>query len=145
MSYFKSGYNCCQSVVLAFSDVVDADKNTLAVLTSGLGAGMGRMREVCGCVTGMSILAGFMSPADDPTIKTDRTANYALVKELADVYREENGSIVCKELLGLAPMSTTPMSSSEPSDRTPEYYKKRPCVKLVGMAAEIVANKMLEL
>ena len=145
MANFKAGFNCCQSVVLAFDDVFETNRTLLATVTSGLGGGVGRQREVCGCVSGMAICAGFIHPADNPEIKTDRTANYALVQELSGEFKKECGSIVCKELLGLVPVSTTPMSSAEPSDRTPEYYKKRPCVHMVGLAATIVADKIIEL
>ena len=107
---------------------------------------MGRMREVCGAVSGMVMLAGLMKPASDPSVKDWRTANYALVQEMAGEFRSINGSIVCKELLGLVPMgssSPAPKESPEPSDRTPEYYKKRPCEELVGIAARIVGEKIL--
>ena len=104
------------------------------------------MREVCGSVSGMVMLAGLMRPANDPSVKEWRTANYALVQEMAAEFREVNGSIVCKELLGLVPMgssSPAPKESPEPSDRTPEYYKKRPCEELVGISARIVGKKIL--
>jgi hypothetical protein len=107
---------------------------------------MGRMREVCGSVSGMTILAGLMRPASDPTVKDWRTANYAMVQEMAGEFKSINGSIVCKELLGLVPMgscSPAPKESPEPSDRTPEYYKKRPCEELVGISARIVGEKIL--
>ena len=144
-NYFKEGYNCCQSVVLAFSDLIaDAcglDAVTLAALGSGFGGGFGRLREVCGAVSGMTLMAGFITPAADPSVKSDRTANYALVQEFAAAYRKENGSIVCHELLGLQESRS---ESPVPSDRTSEYYKKRPCAKLVSMAASIVARKLAE-
>ena len=79
----EEGYNCCQAVVLAYNDVFDVDDNTAAALSSGFGGGMGRMREVCGSVSGMVMLAGLMAPAADPSIKVDRTRNYALVQEMA--------------------------------------------------------------
>lgn len=134
------GYNCCQSVLLAYADVIGIDPETAAVLTSGFGGGMGRLREVCGSVSAMFMAAGFISPAADPSIKTDRTANYALIQELAGKFREQNGSIVCKELLGLAPRST--IESPEPSDRTPEYYRKRPCEDLIACSARILGEKL---
>ena len=103
------------------------------------------MREVCGSVSGMVMLAGLMRPASDPSVKEWRTANYALVQEMAGDFKAINGSIVCKELLGLVPMgssSPAPVESPVPSDRTPEYYKKRPCEELVGIAARIVGEKI---
>ena len=144
----EEGYNCCQAVVLAYNDIFGIDDRTAAAMASGFGGGMGRMREVCGSVSGMTLLAGFMSPATDPSVKIDRTANYALVQELAGEFRKVNGSILCKELLGLVPMEggeSAPQESPEPSDRTPEYYKKRPCEELVGISARIVGERILNL
>ena len=141
----EEGYNCCQAVVLAYCDVFGLDEKTTASLTSGFGGGMGRMREVCGTVSGMTFLSGMICPAADPSVKTSRTANYALVQEMAEDFRKINGSIVCKELLGLVPMgscSPAPKESPEPSDRTPEYYKKRPCEELVGISARIIGEKI---
>ena len=144
----EEGYNCCQAVVLAYNDVFGIDDDTAAALSSGFGGGMGRMREVCGSVSGMVMLAGLMAPAADPSIKVDRTRNYALVQEMAEEFRTTNGSIVCKELLGLVPMGSGSVAvtkeSPEPSDRTQEYYKKRPCEELVGIAANIVGKRILE-
>lgn len=144
----EGGYNCCQSVVLAYSDILGFDSKTAAVISSGFGGGMGRLREVCGTVSGMIMLAGMISPADDPSVKTSRTANYALVQEMAGKFREINGSIICRELLGLVPKGSGAASakeSPEPSDRTAEYYKKRPCEELVGISARIVGEKLAEM
>ena len=144
----EEGYNCCQAVVLAYNDIFGIDDNAAAAMSSGFGGGMGRMREVCGSVSGMVMLAGFIAPAVDPSIKVDRTRNYALVQEMAGRFREMNGSIVCKELLGLVPAGSSQKVTSEspePSDRTPEYYKKRPCEELVGISARIVGEKIAEM
>ena len=143
----EDGYNCCQAVVLAYNDLFDIDDRTAAALASGFGGGMGRMRDVCGSVSGMVMLAGLISPADDPSAKDGRTRNYALVQDVAGEFKAINGSIVCKELLGLVPMgssSPVPAESPEPSDRTPEYYKKRPCEELVGISARIIGTKLLD-
>jgi C_GCAxxG_C_C family probable redox protein len=142
----EGGYNCCQAVVLAYNDVFGLEDELAASLSSGFGGGMGRMREVCGAVSGMVMLAGLIRPASDPSVKNWRTANYALVQEMAGEFKEINGSIVCKELLGLVPMGSctpAPKESPEPSDRTPEYYKKRPCEEMVGIAARIVGAQIL--
>ena len=144
----EGGYNCCQAVVLAYNDIFGIDDQTAAAMSSGFGGGMGRMREVCGAVSGMVMLAGLIRPATDPTVKDWRTANYALVQEMAGEFKAINGSIVCKELLGLVPMGSSqqvPQESPEPSDRTPEYYKKRPCEELVGISARIVGEKIKSL
>ena len=141
----EGGYNCCQAVVLAYNDLFDLDDETAAAISSGFGEGMGRMREVCGAVSGMVMLAGLIRPASDPSVKDWRTANYALVQEMAGDFKALNGSIVCKELLGLVPMGSgtpAPKESPVPSDRTPEYYKKRPCEEMVGIAARIVGEKL---
>lgn len=153
---FMNGYNCCQAVLLAYSDIIGLAPETAAIIASGFGGGMARLREVCGTVSGMCMVAGFISPAADPSIKEDRTANYALVQELAGEFRAENGSIVCKELLGLVPHScvdkngvgkpcgeTLKQESPEPSDRTPEYYRRRPCPELVASAARIIGKKLV--
>lgn len=143
----EDGYNCCQAVVLAYNDIFGIDDNTAAALSSGFGGGMGRMREVCGSVSGMVMLAGLLTPAADPSVKVDRTRNYALVQEVAGEFKALNGSIVCKELLGMVPMGSGAKSaqeSPEPSDRTPEYYKKRPCEELVGIAAHIIGKRILK-
>ena len=141
----EGGYNCCQAVVLAYNDLFGIDAETAAAISSGFGGGMGRMREVCGAVSGMVMLAGLIRPASDPSVKDWRTANYALVQEMAGDFKALNGSIVCKELLGLVPMgsgASVPNESPVPSDRTPEYYKKRPCEELVGIAARIIGEKL---
>ena len=146
----EEGYNCCQAVVLAYSDLFGLDDTTAASLSSGFGGGMGRMREVCGSVSGMIMLAGLISPACDPSVKADRTRNYSLVQEVAGEFKALNGSIICKELLGLTSCSAPSGNgihgipeSPVPSDRTPEYYKKRPCEELVGISARIIGEKIL--
>lgn len=142
---FREGYNCCQAVVLAYNDVFGIDDVTAAAMSSGFGGGMGRMREVCGSVSGMVMLAGLIAPAADPSVKSDRTRNYALVQEMAGEFKTMNGSIICKELLGLVTMGSgvpSEKESPEPSDRTAEYYKKRPCEELVGISARIVGKKI---
>lgn len=154
-NFRTKGYNCCQAVLLAYSDIIGMGEDMAATISSGLGGGMGRLREVCGSVSAMFIITGFIHPAADPSVKSDRTANYALVQEAAAQFRAVNGSIVCKELLGLVPKSTVgkngigipaataaelPAESPEPSDRTPEYYRKRPCEELIGISARIIGE-----
>ena len=147
----EGGYNCCQAVVLAYNDVFDLDDKTAASIASGFGGGMGRMREVCGSVSGMVFLSGLISPANNPSDKGARTANYALVQEVAGEFKAINGSIICRELLGLSACTQTQSDSTDlhsipespvPSDRTPEYYKKRPCEELVGISARIIGEKI---
>ena len=138
---FMQGYNCCQAVLLAFEDVLEADRSTLLRMASGFGGGMARMREVCGTVTAMAMIAGFLSPAEDPSNMQHRRDNYALVQLFASRFKEQKGSIICREILGLRkPEPGAPMESPMPSRRTPEYYKTRPCAATVGLAARIVAD-----
>lgn len=155
---FLDGYNCCQAVLLAFHDIWNTDENTIAAVASGFGGGMARMREVCGTVSAMGMAAGFISPAVHPKNMDERTANYALVQELAGEFRKENGSIICRELLGLDKKAAAQTAASEtntsgscatepprPSERTPEYYRKRPCPELVACSARIIARKLVSL
>lgn len=147
----EGGYNCCQAVVLAYNDIFGLDDKTAASIASGFGGGLGRMREVCGSVSGMVFLSGLISPADNPSDKAARTANYALVQEVAGEFKAINGTIICRELLGLSACTQTQSDSTDihsipespvPSDRTPEYYKKRPCEELVGISARIIGEKI---
>lgn len=138
-AYFKAGYNCAQAVVMAFDDVMQMSPDELARLAAPFGGGMGRMREVCGTVSGMAFLAGAIKPSANPSNLEERKENYALVQLFADEFREENGDIVCRRLLGLEPIAER-AETAMPSERTPEYYRKRPCSEYVGCAARIVAE-----
>lgn len=138
--YFQAGYNCCQAVVLAYADMMPADNQTLATIAAPFGGGMGRMREVCGTVSGMTMVAGAIEPAPSNTDPEAKRRNYALVQKMASAFRNQNGSIICRELLGLEGRDTAPT----PSARTEEYYRKRPCVELVGIAARIVGEELEE-
>ena len=138
-AYFKAGYNCAQAVVMAFDDVMQMSPDELARLAAPFGGGMGRMREVCGTVSGMTFLAGAIKPSTNPSNLEERKENYALVQLFADKFREENGDIVCRRLLGLEPIAER-AETALPSERTPEYYRKRPCSEYVGCAARIVAE-----
>ena len=134
MHLFETGYNCTQSVVLAFSDLFNMDEETLAQMVSTFGGGMGRLREVCGSVSGIFFVTGMLYGYNQPGDYEGKKALYAKVQELAHRFEEQNGSIVCRELLGLDHKK----DSSVPEQRTPEYYKKRPCKELIGCAAEIL-------
>ena len=145
----EGGYNCCQAVVLAYNDIFGIDDHTAAAISSGFGGGMGRMREVCGSVSGMILLAGLLKPADNPSDKNSRIANYALVQDVAGSFKQINGSIICRDLLGLSESDKSVGDNIHgiperpvPSDRTPEYYKKRPCEELVGISARIIGEKI---
>ena len=138
-NYFTAGYNCAQAVAMAFDDIMDMDVNMVARTAAPFGGGMGRMREVCGAVSGMTLVAGAISPSIDPKNMDERKANYALVQNFAALFRAENGDIVCRRLLGLEP-ATESSETAMPSERTAEYYRKRPCVEYVATAARIVAE-----
>lgn len=134
ISLFESGYNCSQSVVLAFSDLLDIDDKTLAKLSSSFGGGMGRLREVCGAVTGMFMVAGILYGYDNADAGGKKSEHYALIQNLAERFSKETGTILCRELLGLSEKKDSPI----PEKRTEKYYEKRPCRELVGLAAEIL-------
>lgn len=140
MALFEDGYNCAQSVFLAFEDLHGIERHTAATLSSSFGGGMGRLREVCGAVSGMFMTVGILYGYDDPKAKEEKADHYARIQELARDFEKENGSIVCRELLGLSVKREVPV----PEARTAEYYKKRPCKELVGYAAEILEQYIAE-
>ena len=119
---FLEGYNCAQAVAGAFAPEMGLSVDAAARLASGFGGGMGRMREVCGAVSGMTLAASALRGYNDPKAGPEKTDTYAMIQELAGRFRAENGSIICRELLGLARPEGTPQAEA----RTPEYYKKRP-------------------
>ena len=129
---FQEGYNCAQAVFLTYSDMFGMDTALAAQLTASFGGGMGRMREVCGTVSGMAMIAGLMEPANDPKDKEAKARNYALVREFADAFRQKNGSIICRELLGL----------DKKEGNASVAPRKRPCVEFVATAARIVGEKL---
>lgn len=131
---FTQGYNCSQAVLISFSDMTGLDEKTSAMIASGFGGGMGRMRETCGTVTGMFMAYGLINGYSDCKAFEEKKETYAAIQALAGKFREINGSIVCKELLGLS----APESTNVPEKRTDDYYKKRPCAELVKIAAEIL-------
>jgi len=136
---FKSGYNCSQAVLGVFCEELGLDFNTAMKISCSFGGGMGRMREVCGTVSGMFMAVGLAlaSASDSPVEKGE---HYKRVQELARRFKEKNGSIICRELLQGVESSTSP----NPSERTETYYKKRPCVDLVGDAVEILEEYLKE-
>ena len=133
---FNEGYNCAQSVALAYADITPLDEQMVATITASFGGGLGRLREVCGAVSGMAFVASFISPCPTSTDAVAKKQNYALVQEFAEKFRQQNGNIVCRSLLGL----DHPKDDPTPSARTAEYYKKRPCAEYVYDAALIVGE-----
>ena len=130
---FKSGYNCSQSVVLAFADMYGFTQEQAARMAASFGGGIGRMRQTCGAACGMFLLAGLETGATDPKDREGKGANYEVVQELAAEFKKRNGSTICAELLGLK----KPEGVSTPEERTDQYYAKRPCVRMVEEAARI--------
>lgn len=130
---FKSGYNCSQSVLGVFCEELGLDFNTAMKISSSFGGGMGRMREVCGAVSGMFMAAGLNYSSSDNTPE-NKAKQYKIVQELAQKFKDKNGSIICRELLDGVETSNSPI----PSDRTEEYYKKRPCIELVADSVSIL-------
>ena len=137
---FTDGYNCAQAVLCAFDDVTHLPMETAAKIASGFGGGIGRMREVCGAVSGAVMVLDMVGGYDDPKASTEKTSHYARIQEFARRYREETGSIICRELL--QGVSTAP--GGTPEARTEGYYKKRPCAELVALSAGIVADMLLQ-
>lgn len=133
---FEEGYNCAQSVVLAYSDLFEVDEQTLATLSAPFGGGMGRMREVCGTVSAMTMIAGVLTKNFNPQDTQSKQRCYTLVQLFAEKFKEENGSIVCRTLLGINKEELSPIAEK----RTEQYYKKRPCSMLVEKAAKIVGE-----
>ncbi len=133
---FKQGYNCSQSVLGVFCEELGLDFETAIKISSSFGGGMGRMREVCGTVSGMFMAAGLAYCTSD----NNKAEQYKIVQELAKRFKDKNGSIICRELLQGIESSTTPT----PSERTETYYKKRPCIELVGDAVGILEKYMEE-
>lgn len=140
MELFKQGYNCSQAVIAAFCEDIGIDLETALKLSSSFGGGMGRLREVCGAVSGMFMVAGMKYGYSDPKDIASKTEHYKLIQDLASRFLEENRSIICRELLG---MNQGP-DSHIPEARTNEYYKKRPCVELVGCAAQIMGEMIAD-
>ena len=122
------------SVTAAFADEYGYTEHQALRMSASFGGGIGRMRETCGAACGMFILAGLETGSTDPDDREGKAANYAFVQELAEEFRKRNGSLICAELLGLAKNAPTPTT---PDTRNGEYYKKRPCVKMVEEAARI--------
>lgn len=135
---FREGYNCTQAVILAFADKLDADKNTLLLIASSFGGGMARMREVCGAISAMFMVIGLKQGFASPKDIEGKAEHYKNLQRLAEEFKNENGDIKCRDLLGLPIGPDIPT----PSKRTKEYYKKRPCVELVRSAADILAREL---
>ena len=129
---FLGGYNCAQAVAVAFCDLTGLEEKQAAKMASSFGGGMGRLREVCGAVSGMRLVLGILDGYDDPTDDAAKKALYSRVQALAREFREENGSIICRELLD------NPPADPNPTPRTADFYTQRPCARMVLTAARIL-------
>ncbi|MDP4240305.1 MAG: C-GCAxxG-C-C family protein [Bacteroidota bacterium] len=136
---FEEGYNCSQAVFMAYADIYDIDVQTAAKLASSFGGGMGRLREVCGAVTGMFLVLGLHYPFTDTTDKAAKDTNYKAVQRTANAFKEVMGSYICADLLKIKQEPQAPESSV----RDAAYYQLRPCARCVAVAAEIVGKELL--
>ena len=131
---FACGYSCSQAVFAAFAEDLGINLDTAVKIASSFGGGMAGMREVCGAVSGMFMVAGIKYGYSDPTDRTSKKEHYRRIQEMARVFKEENKSIICRELLGIKPEG----ENLVPRERTKEYYEKRPCAEYVRCAARIL-------
>lgn len=134
---FREGYNCAQSSFLAFNDIVDMSFEEAARMACSFGAGMGRLREVCGGLTGIFMVAGLLYASEDPNDQEQKVAHYERIQYLARRFKEVYGtkSFICRDLLGL---SIDGADIPTPSVRTAEYYAQRPCEKLIAVGAAVL-------
>lgn len=137
---FLQGHNCAQSVFASFHDVADMDFETALKLSSSFGAGMGRLREVCGALSAVFMIAGIRYGYTSPSDMEAKTEHYKLIQSLAEKFRAENKSIICRDLLGLGPGPDSPV----PEERTAVYYKDRPCIGIIAFAAELAETLIAE-
>ena len=141
---FREGYNCSQAVTLAFAEELEArgiSREMAAGLASSFGGGLGRLREVCGCVSGMALVCGALEGYTDPKAAAEKQDHYKRIQKLVTAFKDENGSYICRELLAGINTDTNPM----PEARTESYYKKRPCAELAACAVDILERHLEEL
>ena len=139
--YFQDGYACSQAVAMAFADVVGMDKALLAKMTLPFGGGFGRLRLVCGAVSGMTMVCGLVFAKDENT-QENKLSVYEIERELCARFQAENGSLICEDLLSGANLQVQIGGDAE--KRTSEYYKKRPCGEIVYSAAHILEEYLAE-
>ncbi|MBQ9168283.1 MAG: C_GCAxxG_C_C family protein [Oscillospiraceae bacterium] len=135
---FMQGYNCAQAVAVAFCDITGLEPDFAAKMASSFGGGMGRMREVCGAVSGMLMVAGLQYGYEEPGENRIKMEHYARVQELAEKFRQQVGSIICREIL------KNPPTDPNPTPRTAEFYKTRPCARMVLLAGQILDEYLAE-
>lgn len=136
---FRNGYNCAQSVLLTFAGKIGLTDDEALRLASSFGGGMGRLREVCGAVSAMFMIAGFLKGYTEPDNDIAKADHYKLIQDLATEFKSKHGTIICRELLGLDGTEFSPV----PSVRTDEYYKERPCEEFIRCVAMIVEEELI--
>lgn len=134
---FMSGYGCCQSVVAAFADIYGFTDQQAKLAAAGFGGGVGRMRMMCGAVSGLVMLAGMSDGQTEGDDREGKAHCYKVVQDLLAKSKEENGSLICAELLGIK--GPVPVGNFIPDERNAEYYRKRPCAAKVESTARIFA------
>ena len=139
---FLKGYNCAQAVAIAFSEEMGKSEEEMAKLASSFGGGMGKMREVCGAVSGALLVYGALRGNSDPADGEAKKQHYAKVQEFAARFKAEHETIICRELLKNIALKKE--NTSEPEERTPEYYRTRPCVRFVETAAQALEEMLAE-
>ena len=139
---FLEGYSCSQAVLLAFSDRIGISEEQAALVSSSFGAGIGKLRETCGAVSGMLMAAGLIRGYAEPRDPAAKAAHYQFVQELVGAFREKNGTIICRELLRGKVSDDILRPDTPPEARTEEYYKKRPCLQIIGDAAELLERML---
>ncbi|MEG1615301.1 MAG: C-GCAxxG-C-C family protein [Bacteroidales bacterium] len=136
---FAQGYNCSQAVFLAYADCFDLDPTLAATIAAPFGGGMGRMREVCGAVSGMALIAGLKYPMTDPKDREAKNKNYELVKNAGTAFEQTFGSMICRELLDIR-------KGTQPEIGTDGHPVVKPgkcsCSQIVQTAARIIGEKL---
>ena len=148
VALFKEGFNCSQAVFVTYADLLGLDRETALKVSASFGAGIGRMREVCGAACGMFMIAGMLTGQTEGADQAAKKHNYEVVQHLAEEFKKENGgTYICRELLANAGAKSVAVSGADgdtmPEARTEEYYKKRPCLKTIEGAAAIVERVLL--
>lgn len=139
---FKKGYNCAQAVACAYCEELGMDEPTVAKMVSSFGGGFGKLREVCGAVSGAAFVLGVLRGYSDPAATTEKTEHYARVQEFCRRFRARHETIICRELL--QNLALQKEHTPEPEPRTDEYYRERPCAYFVETAAKIVEDMLAE-
>ena len=134
LEIFKAEHNCSQTIVLTFSDMIDMDAVLLARMAQPLGGGVGRLRNICGAVSGMAMVLGALYGREPDPDQEGKKLVYSYVQECAAEFEKIYGTVICKDLLEIVEVKKDPV----PQKRDEEYYATRPCARIVEDAAEIL-------